>query len=305
MKGHWGARKTFWALQRKGSKASWEMVQKVCKLCEICAQFRHRREKAPFGQPFFSREVGHTVVGDVVGPLPTGKGGMRYIHCMVDSATRLGDAMKLRDVTAASILRALQQWVRRNGLFSILVTDNAAYYAAADVQDWCSTNGIEHKFIAPYRHQSVGLVERYHQTLINRVRKMKFISGGSWTDYVDAAVQIINDAVHSVTKFSPKELWSGSKEDLDLAHQRTKQEREYRNRKRKVYPAKFYPGQYVLVWDERPGLTRFQSRWKGPYVLSHQISASVWAARVKKKTGPARIPTLHFHVDQMQPFSIE
>ena len=74
MKGHWGARKTFWVLRRKGISASWGMVQKVCKLCEICAQFRHRRAKVPFGQPFFSSEPGHTVFGDVVGTLPMGKG---------------------------------------------------------------------------------------------------------------------------------------------------------------------------------------------------------------------------------------
>ena len=188
MKGHWGARKTFWALRRKGISAPWEMVQKVCKLCEICAQFRHRRAKAPFGQPFFSSEPGHTIFDDVVGPLPMGKGGMRYIQCMVNSATRLGDAMKLRDVSAVFILKALQRWVRRNGLVKVLVTDNATYYAATEVCNWCKSNVIEHKFIAPYRHQSVGLVERCHQTLINRIRKMKLISGGSLTDYVDTAV---------------------------------------------------------------------------------------------------------------------
>ena len=47
------------------------------------------------------------------------------------------------------------------------------------------------------------MVERCHQTLINRIWKMKFISGGSWTDSVDRAVQIMNEATHSVTKFSP------------------------------------------------------------------------------------------------------
>ena len=42
--------------------------------------------------------------------------------------------------------------------------------------NWCELNGVERKFIAPYRHQSVGLVERYHQNLINRIRKLKFAS---------------------------------------------------------------------------------------------------------------------------------
>ena len=37
MKGHWGAKKTFLALWKRGSRASWGMVKKVCKLCEVCA----------------------------------------------------------------------------------------------------------------------------------------------------------------------------------------------------------------------------------------------------------------------------
>ena len=57
--------------------------------------------------------------------------------------------------------------------------------------------------------------------------------------------------------FPPKELWSGSLDELNLAHQRMQKEREYKNRKQKVYPVRFYPGQFVLVWNERPDLTRF------------------------------------------------
>lgn len=82
-------------------------------------------------------------------------------------------------------------------------------------------------------------------------------------------------------------------------------EREYRNQKQKVFPAKFYPWKFVLVWNERLDLTPFQPRWRGPYVLTHQISSCVFAARLQRKKGPGRLPILHFHVDQMQSFSIE
>lgn len=87
--------------------------------------------------------------------------------------------------------------------------------------------------------------------MINRICKMKFISEGSWTDYVDRAVRVINEATRSVTKFSPQELWSGSKDELNLAHQRKQKERKYRNRKREISPVNFYSGQFVLVWNER------------------------------------------------------
>lgn len=116
MKGHWVARKTLLAIWKMGSHASWKMVRQVHKLRKVCAKFRYRRANAPFGQLFFSLELGHTIFGDIIGPLTRCKGGAWYIHYLIDSATRLGDAMKKR---ATSILRALGQWVR-NGLFKVL-----------------------------------------------------------------------------------------------------------------------------------------------------------------------------------------
>ena len=47
---HWGARKTFLALQSQGSKASLRMVKEVCERCEVCAKFRQDRAHAEYGQ---------------------------------------------------------------------------------------------------------------------------------------------------------------------------------------------------------------------------------------------------------------
>lgn len=127
-------------------------------------------------------------------------------------------------------------------------------------------------------HQSVEMVERYHQTLINQIRKMKFIEWGLWTDDVEDAVSTMSSSVHGIMKYAPRELWVGDENKLQLAHQRLEKERTYRNAKRRIHPTHFYPGQLVLVWDEGPSITRFQSRWRGPYYLTEQISHTVWAA---------------------------
>ena len=107
MRAHWGAHKTYLALQSRGSKASLRMVKKVCEMCEVCAKFRQDRAHAWYGQPPFSLEPGHTIFADVVGPLVRGRGGVRHIHCLVDSATRMGDAMKFRVVNTGSVIRAV------------------------------------------------------------------------------------------------------------------------------------------------------------------------------------------------------
>lgn len=171
--------------------------------------------------------------------------------------------------------------------------------------NWCELNGVERKFIAPYRHQSVGLAERHHQTLINRIRKLKLLAGSSWMDYSEKVVQLINKPTHILTKYSPLELWNRTQEDRIRGHQRMTKECDYRNKRRRFYRAKFYLGQVVLAWNEQPGLLCFQPKWRGPFVLIEQISSSIGAARPHRKKRRGRQPVLHFHVDQMQPFSAD
>ena len=185
-----------------------------------------------------------------------------------------------------------------------MVTDNAAYYTSAQFANWCALNSIQHIFIAPYQHQSVGLIERYHQTLIDRIRKLRLIYGGSWTDYLESAVRSLNEAVHSVTKFAPFDLWDGTSEMRQLAWKRTVKERNYRNDRRRIFPIKFHTGQIVLAWNADAMLDKLQPKWKGPYVLTKQLSESMWEAKLQKKTGRGRQPVLRFHVDMLQPFDL-
>ena len=43
--------------------------------------------------------------GDVIGSLPLGRGGVVYIHYLVDYSTHLGDVKSLRDVSRAKVER--------------------------------------------------------------------------------------------------------------------------------------------------------------------------------------------------------
>ena len=307
---HWGPYKVYHELQKLGIGAPFRIVKEVCRSCETCARFRSKMPKRDWGQPPFSLTPGHTIYADVVGPVVTGTGGFKYIHCIVDSATRMGDAMPLRSVRGAGIVKALERWKRRLGAISVLVTDNASYYASRVVRQWCEDNGVSHKFIAPYRHESVGLIERFQRTIVDRLRKIRYALGGSWVKHIPAAIEAMNFARHGVTKASPVELWDASEDVLRAAFEQTTTRRERRNAKRRVTYHNFYPGQTVLVYDEVAAMTRsdkFAPRWKGPYKLVGRTRGSYWKAR-KLPQGdavsnePGRKPSLVFHEDQLQPY---
>ena len=159
--------------------------------------------------------------------------------------------------------------------------------------------------IAPYMHQSNGLVERMNRTTIDRIRNVPYAEGGSWTEYVPRAVDAISTAVHNITGFSPVALWDGWEETRKLAHQQALCERELRNLKRQVCPENFEVGQLVLVYDHVTASSKerkFAPRWKVPYIRIERTSTSLWKVRRVALSGYKRgcQPMDVFHKDQLQ-----
>lgn len=300
--------KVYHALRRKGHKIPFRLVKRIVQECEICARFRPAVPRRPWGQPPFSKIPGHTVFADVIGPLPVGRGGIRYLHCIIDSATRVADAVPLKTTQSTGIIRALNRWLKQRGPISVLVSDNAAYYSSVDLADWCWSHDVRHVFTAPYHHQSNGLVERFNRSLEDRLRKLHLAHGGSWIDFVRRAVVALNTARHSTTLFVPEDLWKGNPKELDLAHQRSVQERQYRNAGRRVSPTAFFQGQPVLIRDElAPGTSegKFTPKWRGPYILMDRVSDSYWKLRkMGGFRGKGRRPILIYHEDHLQPFDL-
>ena len=300
LKAHWGSFKTYMALKRNGIKVPYRIVEKICKTCEICTKFRPEVARSKWHPVLYSENPGEIIHMDVIGPLPTGRGGFRYIHCIVDSATRLSQADKLKLVNSAKIISILKEWIKRKGIIGTLVTDNASYYTSEELQQWCDKMSIQHRFIAPYRHQSMGLVERYNRTIEDRIRKLLYAHGGSWVDYVKKAEYEINNAVNSTTGFTPTELWWGTKEMRKMARERADRIRDIRNQNKRVFPASFYTGQMVLIRENNPEKQRkFDRKWKGPYVVKARISKTMWSVQ-KGRRGQIAI----VHEDQMQPFDL-
>ena len=79
--------------------------------------------------------------------------------------------MKAQDVTAtldlALAASGLDQMTVVHRLR--LLSDNGSSYVASDLADWLDKQNIEHVRGAPYHPQTQGKIERWHQTLKNRI----------------------------------------------------------------------------------------------------------------------------------------
>ena len=180
------------------------------------------------------------------------------------------------------------------------------YYESAEMGAWCHRHRVHIVWTAPYRHCSLGAVERFHKTLVDRIRKLRLAKGGVWTDYVADAVHAMNNAVHSTTKSTPEELWRGTRQDRLDAQNRSIDRRAARSARQRYRPVEFHEGDLVLAFDELAEMKRsdkFAPRWRGPFRLSFMVSWHIWKVEeVDRTERRGRAAELTFHVDQLQPF---
>lgn len=103
--------------------------------------------------------------------------GWYYLSTVLDDFSRyivawmLGPTMCVSDVTAT-----LDQAMAAAGLHGAavvqrprLLSDNGASYVAGGLAGWLEDKGMQHVRGAPYRPQTQGKIERWHQTLKNRI----------------------------------------------------------------------------------------------------------------------------------------
>ena len=105
-------------------------------------------------------------------------------------AWKLCATMKAKDVTAT-----LDLALSASGLDKMtvvhrprLLSDNGSSYVAADLAQWLDRQEIEHVRGAPYHPQTQGKIERWHQTLKNRILLEHYYLPGDLQRQVSAFV---------------------------------------------------------------------------------------------------------------------
>ena len=111
---------------------------------------------------------GHAVTGDRTVNSPGA--GYSYAHAIIDDHSRLAYVELHADERAATVTafteRALAWFARRGVSCKRLMTDNAfSYTQNTSLAGLLADNEIRHLTTRPYRPQTNGKVERFHQTM--------------------------------------------------------------------------------------------------------------------------------------------
>jgi RNA-directed DNA polymerase len=139
---------------------------------------------------------------------------------------RLGPTMCASDVTAT-----LDQALAASGLDHItvahrprLLSDNGSSYVASDLATWLDDKGMEHVRGAPYHPQTQGKIERWHQTLKNRILLDNYYLPGELERQIDAFVEHYNHARYheSIENVTPADVYFGRAETILAERRRIK-----------------------------------------------------------------------------------
>ena len=119
-------------------------------------------EYARFAQP------GHAVTGDR--SVRTPGAGTEHAHAIIDDHSRVAYAELHDDATADSVLVFMRGAIRFYAEHGIqirrVMTDNAwAYTKSSDFRKLLAEHQIKHLTTKPYRPQTNGKIERFHQTM--------------------------------------------------------------------------------------------------------------------------------------------
>ena len=131
--------------------------------------------------------------------------GWYYLSTVLDDFSRfivawkLCATMKTQDVTATLDLALAASGLDQATVVHRprLLSDNGASYLAQDLAKWLDQQKMEHVRSAPYHPQTQGKIERWHQTLKNRILLEHYYLPGDLERQLAAFVARYNHARHT------------------------------------------------------------------------------------------------------------
>ncbi len=160
--------------------------------------------------------------------------GWYYLSTVLDDFSRYIVAWKLCNTMQASdVTETLDRALVASGLDQVkvmqrprLLTDNGLSYIAGDLAEWLKRRGMTHIRGAPRHPQTQGKIERWHQTLKNRILLEHYYLPSELEAQVGAFVEHYNQArAHeSLNNLTPADVYFGRGEAILLERERIKRQ---------------------------------------------------------------------------------
>ena len=105
-----------------------------------------------------------------------------------------------------------------------LLSDNGSCYIAADLSAWLADQNMQHTRGSPSHPQTQGKIERWHQTLKNRILLENYFLPGNLEAQIAAFVEHYNHCRYheSLANLTPADVYFGRGQTILLQRERIK-----------------------------------------------------------------------------------
>jgi transposase InsO family protein len=158
--------------------------------------------------------------------------GWFYLSTVLDDFSRYIVAWKLcTTMTAGDVTETLNLALKAADLDRAnvvhrprLLSDNGSSYISGDLAEWLKSRGMQHSRGAPYHPMTQGKIERWHQTLKNRILLEHYYLPGDLRAQIDAFVEHYNHRRYheSLGNLTPADVYSGRGQTILLERERIK-----------------------------------------------------------------------------------
>ncbi|MCP5092983.1 MAG: IS3 family transposase [Gammaproteobacteria bacterium] len=158
--------------------------------------------------------------------------GWMYLSTILDDYSRYVVAWKLcTGMTSRDVTETLELALQASGCDQgdvvqkpRLLSDNGSSYISSDLADWLNANGMSHVRGAPYHPQTQGKIERWHQTLKNRILLENYFLPGDLEKQVERFVEHYNHQRYheSLNNLTPADVYFGRGQSILAERARTK-----------------------------------------------------------------------------------
>jgi len=160
--------------------------------------------------------------------------GWFYLSTILDDYSRYIIAWKLcTTMKASDVTNTLELALQASGCDQVnvmhrprLLSDNGASYISRDLADWLEDHSMDHVRGAPYHPQTQGKIERWHQTLKNRVLLENYFLPGDLKANIESFVTHYNHHRYheSLGNVTPADVYFGRDKLILLERERIKRQ---------------------------------------------------------------------------------
>lgn len=306
--GHVGQKRMYSKIR---SKFFWKYMSKDiaqyvrnCHACKINKPTYKTRE--PLTRTLTPQKPFDIIIIDTIGPLQKSQYNNKYAVTIICDLSKYLVTVPIENKEAKTIAKAIfKNFILTYGNPKEIRTDMGTEYRNEILKELCSMLNISQKFTTPYRHESVGSIERNHRTLNEYLRSYITSDSDNWDEYLAYFTYCYNTTPSEIiSNYSPFELVFNkqpyfnqnltnkidpiynienyakeAKYRLQIAYKRTRDCLEkYKNRNKENYDTKQNPlklniGDKVLITNE--ARHKLDPLYQGPFIVKEVIEPNV------------------------------